>query len=1160
MSKPVVKKNEDLVGELILKLLVDPDDECFLNALNSFNQNKQLTKFHKLLFGQQIEVQQNLDKKRDLIEKLKNEWTAGSDEEDRKPTNQAESEITYQFLYSTLSNYGKLIANLPFSQKLDLWSTFLEQDLTTNQLCSQLFAAFILHFDATSSKITPLFQSSLDTLIERTNQLFEQSVDLSLLDSSHNLIRWLELIYNWGQFLFLNKLYSKEKSTKLIDESASESSSFSGYRLHSYKESGFWKKFIKQSLKKEEKSLEISELTVKLVIQNLTFVNSSAIGPFRTEKAGLHKFNREATGLILQQITQRPSLVFYLNAEQFYELFSDDDLAALLSLLFEQYAKHKEAKFLKFLSQNYFQSSKRVQILSIKVFIKLLAELCSQNEVKNPGYLELLAAIQQKDWPSEVHASVPVKLKEKTENKFHTDLTEIAARLDGITPASDRPQDERIRNLLHLLQCCVPPKDLLPSNQCLLLIVTVGFLSAYRPDAQLSVLAFNILTETFCSNQSTRLFDFYAPSAFIKKLFVALAPFNVNSLLPLIISILSKILFRCLYFKDVQVMKELLTFFSLIDSKLNDASRSKAKSNAKASGIEELQFVLRAMFLIELNKELEKKRKWRKDSRELLDDNEMRQLFSANIEQCLKQLDKRLEDDAYSRAFRVCCIQGALQFFNLKDLDLINKLSFERYFDLSIRLTFEGIHELTIKQATDPNAKNTLSNYLKFLFQNETIYNSKMTKLELIKRVWTRLVFKPLDLKPLELFNCQADEFSGRLKSEQGDEQAVDNKKRKSTDDHPGSKRMKENGALSSALSDELSSATSQKKNLNIDILLELTKITLQHCSPDQLDEFLNCLLADLKEFNSNFLADSVDFSKLKTRSNLLLLIKIIFHNIKEVVASEKAKLELLKGEFIEQLIVQVVGFAQNIYCVKIELQAALEKELAREKQDEITSRLEDELKAKLGQIHQAQLLSLETVDAILNNFRPLGNLTSQQVNYLMHVASFVDLASYRNDDPTHFASIFNVVYSILNRVLIDYKHTVTSAFSAYTSLICGLLENLCKISYQIRFLNLRPDTQREIERCSVNLQHLLLLLARTKEYTFCTSNIIARFIREMQNDLIYSTIKHRILIGIYKLLNSSQSDDKFQSIYSRLNQEGRQMFKQIYENYEKFYRYKGYV
>ena len=54
--------------------------------------------------------------------------------------------------------------------------------------------------------------------------------------------------------MFLNKLYSKDKSAKLIDESASASSGlFSGYALHSYKEAGFWKKFIKQSLKKEEK-------------------------------------------------------------------------------------------------------------------------------------------------------------------------------------------------------------------------------------------------------------------------------------------------------------------------------------------------------------------------------------------------------------------------------------------------------------------------------------------------------------------------------------------------------------------------------------------------------------------------------------------------------------------------------------------------------------------------------------------------------------------------------------------------------------------------------------------------------------------------------------------------------------------------------------------
>lgn len=1149
MAKPDSKKDEDLISELILKLLIDPDDECFLDALNRFSQNKQLTKFHKLLFGQQIEVQQNLDKKRDLIEQLKKDWTADRDEDDKETTDQTESEITYQFLYSTLSSYGKLIANLPFPQKLDLWSTFLEQDLTANQLCSQLFSVFLLHFDATSNKITPLFQSSLNTLITRTSQLFDRSVDLALLNASHNLIRWLELVYNWGQFLFLNKLYSKDKSAKLIDESASASSGlFSGYALHSYKEAGFWKKFIKQSLKKEEKNLEITELAAKLLIQNLLFVNSSAIGPFRSEGGGLEKFNREATGLIIQQIRKYPSLVFYLNVEQFYELLSDDDLAALLGHLFAKYTDDKEAKYLKFLSQDYFKCSKRVQILAVKVFVGLLADVCSENEVKNQKYLDLLGSIRQKDWPTDVHSSIPTKMRKQIENdQFSSDLTEIASRLNGLTPANGSFKDERVRNLFQLLQCCVPLKDLLFSNQSLLLIVSVGFLCAYRSDSQLSVLALNFLTEIFASNIPVRLFDLYAPSSFIKKLFVALAPFNVNCLLPLVSSVVFKLIYRCFYFKDFQDIKELLTFFSRIDGKLNDAPS--ARSAGKSSTVEELQFVLRVLFLIQLNKELEVKRKRRKGNIEFLNGDEMRQLFSANIEQCWKQLDSRLHDAAYSSAFKVSCIQGALQFFNLKDTNLMNESNFESYFDLSIKLAFEGIHELTVgKQQADSYGSIALCNYLEFLLQNEAIYSSKMTKLELIQRVWTRLVFKPLDLKP---FDCQANgEFSGRQGDNDAEQEAGDSRKRKSADDHTVSKRMKEDNAMSSG------------ETANIECLLQLTKITLKHCSAVQLSEFLNCLLADLKEFNSDFLADSFDFGRLRARNNLLLLIKIIFQNVNNIVANEPDKLAVLKGEFIETLIVQVVSFAQNVYRLKIEVQTALDAEEANEKQtDEITgSRLEDEL--KLDQIHQAQLLVLETVESILNNFRPLGNLTSQQVNYLIHVCVFADLTSYQSSEPTHFTSIFNVIYSILNRVLVDYKHTVTSAFSAYVNLICILLENLCKISFQIRFLNFRPDTQRAIERCSVNFQHLLLLLARTKEYTYCTSNIITRFIREMQNDLIYSTIKHRILIGIYKLLNSSQSQssDKFQFIYSRLNQEGRQMFEQIHENYDKFYRYKGYV
>lgn len=1133
---PVNKSDdENQIGELILRLLVRPDDEQFVNVLLKFGQGKQLTKFHKLLFSQQIEVQQNLDKKQDLIEQLKQDWTVEPDDDDERTT--IESEITYQFLYSTHAIYGKQIVNLPFSQKLDLWSIFLEQNLSANQLCLQLFTTFLLHFDVTSSRITPLFQSKFDELTEQTSRAFSETIDLSLLSNSFNLVRWLELIYNWGQLVFIHEIYSKDKASRLIAESTAAEFDANGVydlRLHTYKDAHFWKQFLSESLNKEEKKFEVTELTIKLIIQNLIFVNSSAIKSERVDRR-LDAFNQETTNVILESIHKYPNLVFYLNVEQFYELFTDEHLESMLSSIIKRYIECKEAKYLTFISQNYFLCSRRVQVRLLRVFISLLHDLCVENSVQNLGFLNLLKSIKKKQWP--LHLYSTCVSKNVANNQLWEDLSKLAPKLNNLTPVNGF-QDKRVHNLFVVLEQWLTLDSCLISGiQCLALITLIGFQSSYILNTQLSVLNLNCLSKLVETPLPARLFDVYEPSSFIKKLFIILAPFNVNSISRLINAIVAKILFKSTIYQNSEHIEKIFGFFAKLDAR-----------QPKPNYVEELEFVLRTNLLIELNKSFESRKKQHKIATKFLNTDEIRLRLANNIEECIKQLDRRLNDDTYSKVFKVSCIQGVFQFFNVKTGDPMNEINFEKYFELSIQLTFECIYE----QLTDCSSydRNILFNYLTFLFKNEAIYAGRLTKLELIQQVWTRLVFKPLDLdltdsdRPANVSAIDLPDFEMFSKQlEDG------NLKRKLNADQTGVKRLKKDD---------------RNKSLTIDLdtLVELTKITLEHCSSAQMKQFLNRLLADLQTFNSNFLSDCLDFDELKKKVNLFILIKIVVQNVKNIdVHNEKDKLELFKDDFIQHLIVQVVSFAQNIYNLKIEIQTDLENEETKDdEQIKIAVDRIEALKDKLNQIYEIQVLVLELVESVFKHFRPLGNFTSQQVNYLSQVCVLSDLKNYQQNDPKHFATIFNGIYMILNRILIDYQHTVTSAFSAYMNLVISLLQNLCRIGYQIRFLNLKSETRFEIEKCSINCQHLLLLLSRTKDYTHCTTNVISAFINELQTDIVYSTIKNRILIGIYKLLNSSQSENRLQFIYSRLNPEGRQMFKQIYDNYDKFYRYKGYA
>ena len=216
----------------------------------------------------------------------------------------------------------------------------------------------------------------------------------------------------------------------------------------------------------------------------------------------------------------------------------------------------------------------------------------------------------------------------------------------------------------------------------------------------------------------------------------------------------------------------------------------------------------------------------------------------------------------------------------------------------------------------------------------------------------------------------------------------------------------------------------------------------------------------------------------------------------------------------------------------------------------------------RLDVLVQIQVTTVETIRLAIESFTTAEvHLTAQQVNFLLqftvllHSGEMVGRFRY-------FVDLFDQSCDTLKIFFLSYRITAESGLSVYNSVLQNLLGQLCRSSFQGIYSLQSPAIQKRLENCALRLQRLLSVVS-TYGHSIEPQvlNLLAFYISQSQIEPIHMNVRKHILIGFYKLLAAiPQGKDRFDKMYAKMNQEGREMFKIIYDNFEKFYKYKGYV
>ena len=201
-------------------------------------------------------------------------------------------------------------------------------------------------------------------------------------------------------------------------------------------------------------------------------------------------------------------------------------------------------------------------------------------------------------------------------------------------------------------------------------------------------------------------------------------------------------------------------------------------------------------------------------------------------------------------------------------------------------------------------------------------------------------------------------------------------------------------------------------------------------------------------------------------------------------------------------------------------------------------------------------LLSL--VRLVINNGKCF--LTTQKIFLAFQAVIYCPLINLIHS-PLNFISTFNSIYFILNDILLHYQLASVSCLITLNSIIQSCFQALIFASNQDLFINYSQTDQVNLEICSSNMGKLITLLSQLKQdFEPFASSLISLYINSSQEVTIHNNVKRHLILSIYKILSliESSQNNGLEMIHSKMNQSSREILKELHDNYQKYYIFKG--
>uniref|UniRef100_T1KD17 Nucleolar 27S pre-rRNA processing Urb2/Npa2 C-terminal domain-containing protein n=1 Tax=Tetranychus urticae TaxID=32264 RepID=T1KD17_TETUR len=189
--------------------------------------------------------------------------------------------------------------------------------------------------------------------------------------------------------------------------------------------------------------------------------------------------------------------------------------------------------------------------------------------------------------------------------------------------------------------------------------------------------------------------------------------------------------------------------------------------------------------------------------------------------------------------------------------------------------------------------------------------------------------------------------------------------------------------------------------------------------------------------------------------------------------------------------------------------------------------------------------------------------LTSPRLYYCLQVCSCLPLQRLIKL-PAMYSKVLISGQSIVHQFLLNYNSMATTSMVLIKDLLQNYLITLIQISDHSIFTAYSKTDQSCVVDGSANFNKLISQLTNdfADDFTPFAPHLITCYIHLNHKFNVHPLVKQNLTLCIYRLFNVIKSNQDWKSIYDmihcRLDESGREFFKILYENYEKFYVFKG--
>lgn len=164
---------------------------------------------------------------------------------------------------------------------------------------------------------------------------------------------------------------------------------------------------------------------------------------------------------------------------------------------------------------------------------------------------------------------------------------------------------------------------------------------------------------------------------------------------------------------------------------------------------------------------------------------------------------------------------------------------------------------------------------------------------------------------------------------------------------------------------------------------------------------------------------------------------------------------------------------------------------------------------------------------------------------------------------PENFSDNFSSVHNFINELLMNHEPLASSCLIFLKDIVYKLFQNLVQASDQTKFLSFPAKIRQDIIKTATDFNKMISLLTQTgKNFSNEAPHLINLYISSNHQITIHPLVKRHLILVVYRLLSVLKSCENWsethETIHCRQNESGREILRDLFENYEKYYVFKG--